>query len=381
MFASLLRRQSNQFIQILTRQASNMTGVQLNTVISQLKAYAPLYLADQSWDNVGLLVEPYDDNPLVQRVFFTNDLTEPVLEEAIEKRAQLIVSYHPPIFSSLKRLTQSSWKERIILKCILHGIAVYSPHTSWDAVENGVNQWLISAFGTNGEEYISRPIQTVTENNTPSNNQQMLTITLPEDEKTDAIANIKDVMIINEIPCRTTNGPARQVSVSCPPQAISSILDLYHDEDIIRKTIQIVDVKKPVDSRQGYGRIITLNQPLTIQQVIVNVKQLTGLEHVRVALANNKTIDSPIKTIAVCAGSGSSVFTNARNADIQLTGELSHHAVLDAIHRGTTVILCDHTNTERGFLKVVKEHFERIWDSTQVQLIISQRDKDPLDIV
>ncbi len=124
-----------------------MAGIQLNTMISQVKDYAPLYLADQSWDNVGLLVEPTDDNPTIERVFLTNDLTEPVVDEAIEKQAQLIISYHPPIFSSLKRLTQANWKERVILKCIRHGIAVYSPHTSWDAVENGINKWLISAFG------------------------------------------------------------------------------------------------------------------------------------------------------------------------------------------------------------------------------------------
>ncbi len=67
--------------------------------------------------------------------------------------------------------------------------------------------------------------------------------------------------------------------------------------------------------------------------------------------------------------------------DIQLTGELSHHAVLDAIHRGTTVILCDHTNTERGFLKVIKQHFEHIWNTNQVKLLISERDRDPLEVV
>ncbi len=134
-------------------------------------------------------------------------------------------------------------------------------------------------------------------------------------------------------------------------------------------------------SRQGYGRLIELKQSRTIHEIIENVKTLTGLKYIRLALANNKTIDSSIKTIAVCAGSGSTVFSGARNVDIQLTGELSHHAVLDAIHRGTTVILCDHTNTERGFLKVIKQHFENIWNTNQVKLFISERDRDPLEVV
>lgn len=111
------------------------------------------------------------------------------------------------------------------------------------------------------------------------------------------------------------------------------------------------------------------------------MKKLTGLKHVRLALANEKTIDSPIKTIAVCAGSGASVFNGARRVDMQITGELTHHGVLDAVHRGTSVILCDHTNTERGFLKVIKQRFEQIWSDDQVTMFVSERDRDPLEIV
>ena len=149
MFSSFrLFHQVSRWIRISTKKSLSMTtGIQLNTILAQLKNYAPLYLAAQSWDNVGLLVEPDDNNPIIKTILFTNDLTEPVLDEAIERQAQLVISYHPPIFSPLKRLTQNNWKERIILKCIKYGIAVYSPHTSWDAVHNGINQWLISAFG------------------------------------------------------------------------------------------------------------------------------------------------------------------------------------------------------------------------------------------
>ena len=111
------------------------------------------------------------------------------------------------------------------------------------------------------------------------------------------------------------------------------------------------------------------------------MKKLTGLKHVRLALANEKTIDSPIKTIAVCAGSGATVFNGARRVDMQITGELTHHGVLDAVHRGTSVILCDHTNTERGFLKVIKQRFEQIWSADQVTMFVSERDRDPLEIV
>jgi putative NIF3 family GTP cyclohydrolase 1 type 2 len=61
----------------------------------------------------------------------------------------MIISYHPPIFSGMKKLVQKQWKDKIIIRCIENKIAVYSPHTSYDCVEGGVNDWLISCFGKN----------------------------------------------------------------------------------------------------------------------------------------------------------------------------------------------------------------------------------------
>lgn len=80
----------------------------LSEVVSTLKKMAPLSLAE-SWDNVGLLVEP-DVRKSVSRVFLTNDLTEDVLEEAVSVDANLIVSYHPPVFAPFKRITSDAWK-------------------------------------------------------------------------------------------------------------------------------------------------------------------------------------------------------------------------------------------------------------------------------
>lgn len=103
-------------------------------------------LAAGSWDNVGLLLEPSPPHT-VSKLLLTNDLTPPVMQEAVSKGVDMIVSYHPPIFAPLKRLTQSSWKERIVGVCLERRIALYSPHTSWDAAVDGVNDWLIGAFG------------------------------------------------------------------------------------------------------------------------------------------------------------------------------------------------------------------------------------------
>lgn len=116
----------------------------LKQVLTKLEQLAPLALAE-SWDNVGLLVEPYQARD-VTKILTTIDLTEAVLVEAIEKQCELIVSYHPPIFASLKRITQANVKERIVARCFHERIAVYSPHTAWDSYHGGTNDWLASMF-------------------------------------------------------------------------------------------------------------------------------------------------------------------------------------------------------------------------------------------
>lgn len=117
----------------------------LTRVLDQL---SPLKAAEP-WDNVGLLVEP--SNPAeIKTILITNDLTEQVLQEALDNplgKPGLIVSYHPPLFKAFKRLTQTSVKERLVVKVIEEGIAVYSPHTSLDNMEGGINDWLLSGVG------------------------------------------------------------------------------------------------------------------------------------------------------------------------------------------------------------------------------------------
>jgi putative NIF3 family GTP cyclohydrolase 1 type 2 len=69
----------------------------------------------------------------IRKVFITNDLTEPVLKEAIHLKSDFIVSYHPTPFRSFKKVVNTDRTARIVLECVANGIAVYSPHTASDA--------------------------------------------------------------------------------------------------------------------------------------------------------------------------------------------------------------------------------------------------------
>lgn len=119
--------------------------MELPSIVEALNTIAPIKLA-ASWDNVGLLVEPTPPH-VINKILLTNDLTEDVMNEAIQNDANMIVSYHPPIFNPLKRITSKSWKERLVALALENRIAVYSPHTACDAVQNGVNDWLASGLG------------------------------------------------------------------------------------------------------------------------------------------------------------------------------------------------------------------------------------------
>ena len=86
-----------------------------------------------------------------------------------------------------------------------------------------------------------------------------------------------------------------------------------------------------------------------------------------------------MKTVAVCAGSGAQILRGIE-ADLYITGEMSHHEVLDATSRGTSVILCDHSNSERGYLMVLQQRLNTLFEN-KINIIVSTVDKDPLDIV
>lgn len=89
-------------------------------------------------------------------VLLTIDLTTEVCEEALSlPDCSLIVSYHPPIFSGLKKITLANTLQASLLKLSAKGISVFAPHTSLDAIEGGINTFLSRPFADNLESSTS----------------------------------------------------------------------------------------------------------------------------------------------------------------------------------------------------------------------------------
>lgn len=114
------------------------------TVAECLEQFAPARLAEE-WDNVGLLVG--DRTWPVERVMTCLTVTPETVAEAVEGRANMIVTHHPLPFHPLKTLTTESTVGRLLLQLITAKIAVYSPHTAFDSARAGINQHLAIGLG------------------------------------------------------------------------------------------------------------------------------------------------------------------------------------------------------------------------------------------
>lgn len=109
-------------------------------ILQMLQQKAPLELAEE-WDNVGLLVGNSERE--VKTVVVALDVTDAVINRAIEEHAELILTHHPVIFEPLKTVTA----DRVVYRLANAGLSVISMHTNADKTEGGVNDCLSEKLG------------------------------------------------------------------------------------------------------------------------------------------------------------------------------------------------------------------------------------------
>ena len=120
-------------------------SVKIYQVVDVLEHYAPLPL-QEGYDNAGLQVG-LTEAVEVSGALLCLDVTEDVVDEAIRKGCNLIVSHHPLIFRKLARISDENYVQRTVRKAIKNDIAIVSMHTNMDAAKGGVNFKIAEKLG------------------------------------------------------------------------------------------------------------------------------------------------------------------------------------------------------------------------------------------
>ena len=125
--------------------------MKIKSITSYLESIAPLFLQEE-YDNSGLIIGNADDE--VQGALICIDCTEAVVEEAIQKKCNLIIAHHPIVLSGLKKISGRNYIERVVLKAIQNNIVIYAIHTNLDNVYQGVNKRICDKLGLSNCKFL-----------------------------------------------------------------------------------------------------------------------------------------------------------------------------------------------------------------------------------
>jgi dinuclear metal center YbgI/SA1388 family protein len=363
--------------------------MRLSEVVARLDAIAPPAYAEP-WDNVGLLTG--DPSQTATRALVTIDLTPDVLAEARAKKCELVVSYHPPIFSPLKRVTSES----LIYKAISDRIAIYSPHTALDIAQGGTNDVLADACGMHADRSALRG---------PENKDvgYKLQVFVPEDAREKVSRALFDAgaghigkysscsfrsagtgTFFGEEGASPKVGSAGKLETVAELK-LETVVPPSRVQDVIRAlraahpyeepAFDLLRVAAaPAPSRIGLGRIGAVD-PIDRQSLIQKIKSALGVSHLLVA---GKT-DGEVRRVAVGAGACGDLYKDAiaGGADLYLTGEMRHHDAIASAAK-LTVVCALHSNSERITLKMLSKKLNEL---AGFEAVISESDRDPFQIL
>lgn len=361
----------------------------IKDLIVEVEKIAPAKLAQQ-WDNVGFLIGNKNNN--TENALLTIDITNAVLQEAIDKKCNLIISYHPIIWDGLKKITENG-QGHIVQKIIQAGISVYSIHTSLDVVKGGINDCLADIIGIENAKPIGDFVSTTEDKYklivfVPAEHINNFSKALfeagagtignysncsfqsagqgsfmPLEQANPFIGKKNKVETVEEIKFETI------VSAQNIGSVIRALRAAHPYEEPAFDVIELSDIEKIY----GLGRIGSLKKASSLEAILANIKKSTGCDMAGIIGRKNKKI----KKAAVCAGSCGKILNQiiASGCDLYLTGELKHHEALAAQEADLTVICLSHSNSERFILKKIAAKLER--NIKNVKIKVSSKDKDP----
>ncbi len=311
--------------------------MKIKELIKEIESSIPLQYAED-FDNVGLLVGNPEEE--ISGVLISHDTTEKVIEEAIEKDCNFILSFHPIIFKGLTKITGKNYVERVVLKAIRNDIAIYAVHTALDNQFNGVSGILADKLGLTHKEILIPQANTL---------YQLVTYApIAEAEKIrnalfeagagrigkyeECSFNIKGIgtykpiegaqPFIGEIGKRQEE-PEERISVIFPKHLHSKILQhlfaTHPYEEVAYEVFKLENKNQEI----GLGIIGELEKPMSEEVFLKDLKEKLNLKCIRHSNLRGKNI----KKVAVLGGSGAFAIQKAKNsgADIYITSDIKYH--------------------------------------------------------
>ncbi|MFO7573922.1 MAG: Nif3-like dinuclear metal center hexameric protein [Bacteroidales bacterium] len=343
----------------------------------------------ESYDNSGLQAGTYVDEAKAALLAF--DVTEQVIDEALLHGCNLVISHHPVIFSPLKRLSDTTSTERVIMKAVRNGITIYSAHTSLDSVYGGVSFKLAERIGLINVEVLS-PVR-----------EKLLKLVafVPSGyigKVRDAVFEAGAGHIGNYDSCAyylSGEGSFRGNEDSEPftgkkgelhfePETrFETILPAYLKNAVVKALVESHPYEEPAFDiyplmnewqGAGLGAIGTLSDELPEQEFLKQCN--TALNPA--CLRHTSLSGRMIKRVAVCGGSGSSLISAAvsRGADALVTGDIKYHQFFGAAGE---LLLVDagHYETEKFAMEIIYDMLIKKFPNFALRF--SETDTNPIN--
>ncbi len=361
--------------------------MKIKEIISILEEMAPLAYAED-FDNVGLLVGNQDNK--VTGVLVCHDALEIVIQEAIAKKCNLVVCFHPIIFTGLKKITGKNYVEKAIIKAIQNDIAIYAVHTALDNHQNGVNKIFCDALGLKNTKILI-----------PKQNfiQKLVTYTIPENAEkvrnamfaagAGSIANYDNCSFNshgfstycgneNSNPSVGKKGEVTQtneikIEVIFEKHLQQNVLKALFDNHVYEEVAyEIYDLQNQ-HQNIGLGMIGELENPMNETDFLLFVKDKMQVPAIR----HSEFLNQKVQKIAVLGGSGSYAIKNAiaSGATVFLTADLKYHNFYEAENQ---ILLADigHFESERYTKNYIVDYLTK--KMLNFAIIFSEENTNPV---
>ncbi len=362
----------------------------VKNITDAIEQLAPLAYAED-FDNVGLLIGNYDTR--ITGVLVTLDSLEETVDEAIAKKCNLIVSFHPIIFNGLKKLNGSNYVERIVIKAIKNNIAIYAMHTALDNSQYGVSAKICEIIGLKNTKVLIPQKGLI----------KKLTTYVPlknTDELRKAlfiagagnIGNYKNCSFNIEGKGTYLGNEASNPAIGekgklhTEPETFISVIFEKHLE---RKVLNALFNNHPyeevaydvvsldnIHQNIGMGMVGELKEPTDVNSFFNLLKERFSLKIIR----HSDILKNKIKKVAVLGGSGSFAIDRAKQvgADIFITADLKYHDFYKAENQ---IVLADigHYESEQFTKNLLVDYLTKKF--TNFAIILSENNTNPINYI